>query len=66
MPVHYAGMACDMEAIMTLADKYNLWVVEDAAQAVDAYFITRNGDRRPLGSIGHLAAFSFHETKNII
>ena len=66
VPVHYAGMACDMEAIMTLADKYNLWVVEDAAQAVDAYFITRNGDRRPLGSIGHLAAFSFHETKNII
>lgn len=61
VPVHYAGMACDMDAIMKLADKYKLFVVEDAAQAVDSYF---NG--RPLGSIGHLAAFSFHETKNII
>jgi len=61
VPVHYAGMACDMDAIMALADKYNLFVVEDAAQAIDSYY---NGI--PLGSIGHLAAFSFHETKNII
>lgn len=61
VPVHYAGIACDMEKIMAIATKYNLFVVEDAAQAIDSHF---NG--RPLGSIGHLAAFSFHETKNII
>lgn len=61
VPVHYAGIACDMEKIMALATKYNLFVVEDAAQAIDSYY---NG--KPLGSIGHLAAFSFHETKNII
>lgn len=61
VPVHYAGIACDMEKIMRLADKYNLFVVEDAAQAIDSYY---NG--KPLGSIGHLSAFSFHETKNII
>ena len=60
-PVHYAGCACDMDAIMEIAEKHNLLVVEDAAQAIDSYY---NG--RPLGSIGHLAAFSFHETKNII
>jgi dTDP-4-amino-4,6-dideoxygalactose transaminase len=59
--VHYAGIACDMDQIMALAGKNSLWVVEDAAQAVDSY---HNG--RPLGSIGHLSAFSFHETKNII
>lgn len=59
--VHYAGVACDMNAIMTIAKKHNLAVVEDAAQAIDSYF---NG--QPLGSFGHLAAFSFHETKNII
>nr|WP_211196217.1 dTDP-4-amino-4,6-dideoxygalactose transaminase [Flavobacterium sp. H122] len=61
VPVHYAGVACDMDKLMALADKYNLFVVEDAAQAVDSYY---NG--KALGSIGHLAAFSFHETKNII
>ncbi|MDR2836329.1 MAG: dTDP-4-amino-4,6-dideoxygalactose transaminase [Bacteroidales bacterium] len=61
VPVHYAGMACDMDKIMSLAEKYNLLVVEDAAQAIDSYY-----KNKPLGSIGHLAAFSFHETKNII
>jgi dTDP-4-amino-4,6-dideoxygalactose transaminase len=61
VPVHYAGMACDMDVIMKLADKYNLFVVEDAAQAIDSFY-----KGKPLGSIGHLAAFSFHETKNII
>ncbi len=65
VPVHYAGMACDMEAIMAIADKHGLWVVEDAAMAVDSYYITRRGEQRPLGGIGHLAAFSFHETKNV-
>ena len=58
--VHYAGVACDMDAIMALAEKHNLLVVEDAAHAVDSFY-----KGRPLGSIGHLAAFSFHETKNI-
>lgn len=66
VPVHYAGVACDMDQIMDLAAKYNLYVIEDAAQAVDSYYTGRDGKRRALGSIGHLAAFSFHETKNII
>lgn len=60
VPVHYAGVACDMDAIIAVAEKHNLLVVEDAAQAVDGYY-----KGRPLGGIGHLAAFSFHETKNI-
>jgi dTDP-4-amino-4,6-dideoxygalactose transaminase len=59
--VHYAGVACDMDAVMALADKHGLLVVEDAAQAIDA---TYKG--RPLGGIGHFGCFSFHETKNII
>lgn len=67
VPVHYAGVACDMDKIMELADKYSLFVVEDAAQAIDSYYISpKTGNKRALGSIGHLAAFSFHETKNII
>lgn len=66
VPVHYAGAACDMDLLMDLANKYGLFVVEDAAQAIDNYYTGRDGRRRPLGSIGHLAAFSFHETKNII
>lgn len=66
VPVHYAGVACDMDIIMDLANKYNLFVIEDAAQAIDSYYENRNGERIPLGKIGHLSAFSFHETKNII
>ena len=66
VPVHYAGVACDMDTIMELAKKYNLFVVEDAAQAIDSYYTGKDGIKKPLGSIGHLAAFSFHETKNII
>ena len=68
VPVHYAGVACDMDAIMSVAEKHNLLVVEDAAQAIDSYYISRKSkveSRKPLGGIGHLAAFSFHETKNI-
>lgn len=61
VPVHYAGMACDMGRIMELARKHGLWVVEDAAQAIDSCY-----QGKPLGGFGHLAAFSFHETKNII
>lgn len=77
VPVHYAGVACDMDAIMDIAKRHNLLVVEDAAQAVDSFYESGNSavhlqpspspkTRRPLGGIGHLAAFSFHETKNII
>lgn len=60
VPVHYAGVACDMDAILAVANRHGLLVVEDAAQAIDGYYKSR-----PLGGIGHLAAFSFHETKNI-
>lgn len=67
VPVHYAGVACDMDAIMDIANRHNLIVVEDAAQAIDSYYISpRTGEKHALGTIGHLSAFSFHETKNII
>ncbi|HTE02442.1 MAG TPA: dTDP-4-amino-4,6-dideoxygalactose transaminase [Mucilaginibacter sp.] len=58
--VHYAGIACDMVRIKEIADKHHVFLIEDAAQAIDSYH-----QDRPLGSIGHMAAFSFHETKNI-
>lgn len=61
VPVHYAGVACEMDTIMDTATRHGLKVVEDAAQGVMA---TYKG--RPLGSIGHLGAYSFHETKNVI
>ena len=60
-PVHYAGIACEMDTIMQLAEKHGLHVVEDAAQGVNAAY-----RGRPLGSLAHLAAYSFHETKNYI
>lgn len=59
--VHYAGVACDMDAIMSIANQHNIPVVEDAAQAIDSYY-----KGKPLGSIGTFGTFSFHETKNII
>lgn len=68
VPVHYAGVACDMDRIMEIANRHNLLVVEDAAQAIDSFYkspMTNDQSPMPLGSIGHLAAFSFHETKNI-
>ena len=61
VPVHYAGVACEMDAIMDVARRHDLLVIEDAAQAVTA---TYKG--RPLGAVGHLGAFSFHETKSVI
>ena len=61
VPVHYAGVACDMDSINAIAAKHNLFVVEDAAQAIDSFY-----KGKPLGSLGHLSAFSFHDTKNII
>ncbi|WP_289037855.1 dTDP-4-amino-4,6-dideoxygalactose transaminase [uncultured Zobellia sp.] len=59
--VHYAGIACNMDVIMDIAKKNDIFVIEDAAQAIDSYY-----KGKPLGSIGHFGAFSFHETKNII
>lgn len=60
VPVHYAGVACDMDKIMRIAEKHKIFVVEDAAQAIDAKYRDR-----ALGSFGDMACFSFHETKNI-
>ena len=65
VPVHYAGVACAMDKIMDIANRHNLFVVEDAAQAIDSYYTGNDGKKRALGSIGHLGTFSFHETKNI-
>lgn len=65
VPVHYAGVACDMDRIMDIANKYGLFVIEDAAQAIDSFYV-KDDTKRPLGGIGHLATFSFHETKNLI
>jgi dTDP-4-amino-4,6-dideoxygalactose transaminase len=59
--VHYAGIACDMDLILNIAQQYKMQVVEDAAQGIHAYY-----NDKPLGGIGHLGALSFHETKNII
>lgn len=59
VPVHYAGVSCEMDTIMDIAQKYNLYVIEDAAQGVMSYY-----KGRALGSIGDYGCFSFHETKN--
>jgi dTDP-4-amino-4,6-dideoxygalactose transaminase len=59
--VHYAGISCDMERILSIASRHGLFVIEDAAQAIESCY-----QGKPLGSIGHLGCFSFHETKNII
>ncbi|ENM5935840.1 dTDP-4-amino-4,6-dideoxygalactose transaminase [Vibrio mimicus] len=59
VPVHYAGTSCDMDKVMAIAEKYGLYVIEDAAQCVMSRY-----KGKPLGSIGHIGAFSFHETKN--
>lgn len=60
VPVHYAGVACEMDEIMEIATKHNILVVEDAAQAIDSYY-----KGKPLGGVGHFGCFSFHETKNV-
>jgi dTDP-4-amino-4,6-dideoxygalactose transaminase len=59
--VHYAGVPCDMDVIMEIANAHGIPVIEDAAQAIDAYY-----KGKPLGTFGKLATFSFHETKNVI
>ncbi len=61
VPVHYAGVAVDMDPLLDLARRHNITVIEDAAQAIESRY-----KGRPLGGLGHFAAFSFHETKNII
>lgn len=61
VPVHYAGISCEMNVIMDIARRRNLRVIEDAAQGIDSRY-----EGAPLGSIGDLGAFSFHETKNVI
>jgi dTDP-4-amino-4,6-dideoxygalactose transaminase len=61
VPVHYAGVACEMDTIMNIAQRHNLLVIEDAAQGIMSTY-----KNKPLGSIGHMGAYSFHETKNII
>ena len=66
VPVHYAGVACNMDVIMELAFTYKLFVVEDAAHSIDSFYTGNDGIKKALGSIGHLSTFSFHETKNII
>lgn len=59
--VHYAGVSCEMDKIMEIAKKYNLYVIEDAAQGVGSFY-----KGKPLGTMGDMGCFSFHETKNII
>lgn len=59
VPVHYAGISCEMDTILKVANKYHLYVIEDAAQGVMSYY-----KNKKLGTLGHLAAYSFHETKN--
>lgn len=62
--VHYAGVACNMKRIAQIAQKHDIYLIEDAAQAIDSYY--NDGDSTiPLGRLGHLSCFSFHETKNI-
>lgn len=63
--VHYGGMACKMEMISKLVQDNDIYLIEDAAAAIDAYYQGEDGKNIPLGSMGHMAAFSFHETKNI-
>ncbi|MDO1450977.1 dTDP-4-amino-4,6-dideoxygalactose transaminase [Rhodocytophaga aerolata] len=58
--VHYAGMACNMDKLNKIVEKYNIFLIEDAAQAINSYY-----KNRPLGTFGNLSCFSFHETKNI-
>ncbi|MBR9773918.1 MAG: dTDP-4-amino-4,6-dideoxygalactose transaminase [Cytophagales bacterium] len=63
--VHYGGIACDMEQLLAISQRYNLYLVEDAAAGIDGYYVSKDQSKRPLGSFGQFATFSFHETKNI-
>ena len=64
--VHYAGVSCDIGKLMNLSHKHNIYIIEDAAQAIDNYYTFSDGTVKPIGGIGHLGTFSFYETKNII
>ena len=61
VPVHYAGVACEMDTITDIAERHGIYVVEDAAQGMHAYY-----KGRALGSIGHMGTYSYHETKNYV
>ncbi len=61
VPVHYAGVGCEMKTLMEIANRHNLYVIEDAAQGIMSKY-----QNRSLGSFGHLGAYSFHQTKNVI
>lgn len=63
--VHYGGIACNMEPLLDLCKKHELYLIEDAAAALEGYYLSRDGDASPLGSLGDFATFSFHETKNV-
>lgn len=65
VPVHYAGVSCNMDVIDGLAKKHGLFIIEDAAQAIDSTYRSTDGTVRQLGGIGDFGTFSFHETKNI-
>ncbi|MFT4680702.1 MAG: dTDP-4-amino-4,6-dideoxygalactose transaminase [Flavobacteriales bacterium] len=65
VPVHYAGVACDMGIIMEVANRHNIMVIEDAAQAIDSTYTWPDGRVSQLGAIGALGTYSFHETKNV-
>lgn len=65
VPVHYAGVACDMQQIIGVAEEYGLLVIEDAAQSIDSSYRWPDGSVSQLGSLGHFGTYSFHETKNI-
>jgi len=63
--VHYAGYSCNLEKLRELCDKHNLFLIEDAAQAIDSYYINSKSESIPVGTIGDFATFSFHDSKNI-
>jgi dTDP-4-amino-4,6-dideoxygalactose transaminase len=65
VPVHYGGVACNMDRIIEIAKKNNIFVIEDAAMAIDSTYISPEKGVQKIGGIGHFSAFSFHETKNI-
>jgi dTDP-4-amino-4,6-dideoxygalactose transaminase len=63
--VHYGGISCDMDMVTEITSKHGLFLVEDAAAAINSYFRSSDRKLKPLGTFGHFATFSFHETKNI-
>lgn len=63
--VHYGGISCEMDELLAISQRHKLYLLEDAAAGIEGYYIGKNRIKRPLGSFGHFATFSFHETKNI-